>query len=120
MSEKISLQKRTLSFWASLNARGPTEKDRALEIWLQYNKRLLKEFMKTSFPLLCFDWKESVLHKRFFDACEEMGLRVDRHQQDFFRHNYATIPKLVENHYSRRLRAHTNSYVIYMSVAEQC
>ena len=87
---------------------------------MQHNKRLLNEFEKRPFPLLCFDSEEPILLKRYFDTRKELGLRVDRHQQEIFPHNYATRPKLVANNYPRRLRAHANSYVMYVSVADQC
>lgn len=87
---------------------------------MQHNKRLLSEFEKRPFPLLLFGSEGPVLLKRFFDTRKEPGLRVDMHQQEIFRHNYATRPKLVTHNYPRRLRAHTNSDVMYMSVADQC
>ncbi|MCK5666180.1 MAG: sulfotransferase [Thiotrichaceae bacterium] len=105
----IGIFRHPLSVWNSLNVRGEIEKERALEMWLLYNSRLLNEYEKKPFPLLCFDWEESILHKRFFDVCDEMGLSADRHQLDFFsaklRHNTEIssepLPSQVQYTYQR-------------------
>lgn len=80
----VGIFRHPLSVWSSLNSRWATEKEQALAMWLHYNKRLLVEYEKKPFPLLCFDWDDLVLHKRFFGVCEALKLSTNQHQQDFF------------------------------------
>lgn len=80
----VGIFRHPFSVWSSLNARGAIEKYAAFSMWLQYNKRLLDEYNERAFPLLCFDWSERVLHDRFYEICEDLGLSTDRHHQDFY------------------------------------
>lgn len=59
---------------ASLAARGRMQFPRALELWADYNTRLLALHRRRTFPLLCFDDPEPVLHQRLDRALHAVGL----------------------------------------------
>ena len=46
----------------------------ALELWYQYNRRLLREYQNSPFPILCFDWDEQVFHQRLDAVLTGLGL----------------------------------------------
>ncbi|QKE65039.1 sulfotransferase family protein [Aquipseudomonas campi] len=58
----------------SLAARGEMPQEQAFALWLAYNKRLLKLYRQTKFPLLCFDEDEAVLHRKLDVVLDELGL----------------------------------------------
>lgn len=67
--------------WAvahSLAQRSPDQMSvaRGLELWYDYNARLLALHNARPFPLLCFDWEESVLHAALSRALPPLGLNL--------------------------------------------
>ena len=60
----------------SLHNRSGMPLEQGLELWYQYNRRLLMQYRQGSFPILCFDDEpdefqrklQRVLHKLGFDA----------------------------------------------------
>ncbi len=46
----------------------------ALELWAAYNRRLLKEYRRQPFPLLCFDWEEQQFHEKLHAVHQHLEL----------------------------------------------
>ncbi len=46
----------------------------ALSLWYEYNKRLVRRYKISPFPLLCFDWPEEVFHAALDKALLKVGL----------------------------------------------
>jgi hypothetical protein len=82
----IGIFRHPLAVAASLDRRsagGMTRKE-ALELWYQYNKRLLKEYQKAPFPLLSFDWEEERFHQRLNEILVDLGLKALEPEQRFY------------------------------------
>ena len=58
----------------SLAARGGMPEEKALGLWLHYNRRLLALHGRRPFPLLCFDESEEQLHARLDTVLCSLGL----------------------------------------------
>jgi hypothetical protein len=73
--EFIGVFRHPISVAQSLNSRsgGQMSIAAATSLWYQYNKRLLKEYRRAAFPLLCFDWDEETFHSRLDEAVGTLG-----------------------------------------------
>lgn len=60
----------------SLDARGGMQRQKAFDLWLAYNARLMRLYRQNPFPVLCFDEPESVLLNKLDKVMREMGLNV--------------------------------------------
>jgi hypothetical protein len=72
----IGIFRHPLAVAASLDRRsaGGMPRKTALELWYQYNQRLLREYQNSPFPILCFDWDEQVFHQRLDAVLTGLGL----------------------------------------------
>lgn len=59
----------------SLAARGGMPEQKALDLWLHYNRRLLALHDRRPFPILCFDEPEEQLRHQLDVVLESMGLK---------------------------------------------
>jgi hypothetical protein len=82
----IGIFRHPLAVAASLDRRsaGGMPGKTALELWYQYNRRLLKEFQNSRFPLLCFDWEEQLFHQRLNQVLQQLGLEPLDPEQQFY------------------------------------
>ena len=48
--------------------------EQGMQLWLNYNQRLLQERQKSAFPLLCFDQEPEAFRASLRNACESLGL----------------------------------------------
>jgi hypothetical protein len=82
----IGIFRHPLAVAASLDRRsaGGMPRKTALELWYQYNQRLLREYQHSPFPLLCFDWEEQVFHQRLDQVLMDLGLQPLAPEQRFF------------------------------------
>jgi hypothetical protein len=55
-----------------------------LDIWYQYNRRLVAEYKRSPFPMLCFDWEEEKFHQRLNVAHSELGLKLLEDSDRFY------------------------------------
>lgn len=69
---------------ASLAYRNEMPTDEALSLWYGYNNRLLSEYMRKPFPLLCFDEEELVIKEKMARVAGVLGLDGSPDRQHFF------------------------------------
>ena len=56
-----------------------------LEVWYQYNLRLIEKHRRLPFPIVCFDWEESTyIQEISYIAKEYLSLEVDNKNISFF------------------------------------
>jgi hypothetical protein len=79
----VGIFRHPMAVATSLNKRGNMPIKQGLELWYQYNCRLLEEKKNNAFPLLCFDWSEQELHDKLNTVANELGLG-DISQDDKF------------------------------------
>lgn len=97
---------------ASLGRRSKMARKEALALWYAYNKRLLQEYRRAPFPVLCFDYPEQEFQQYLGGVIEGLGLQragADQHFYDDGLKNFdprsgARLPLKVWHLY-RRLRA---------------
>ncbi|MCX2980646.1 sulfotransferase family protein [Halieaceae bacterium IMCC14734] len=58
----------------SLRVRSDMPRNRALKLWYVYNKRMLQEYKKGPFPILCFDDSEENFHANLNRALDILGV----------------------------------------------
>ncbi len=105
----VGIFRHPLAVAASLESRNLMARDRALELWLEYNLRLIDAHERFGpFPLLSFDWERDRLHEALFQSCRTLGLDDSPHRQDFYaedlKHNRVVsghLPAEVEAAYIR-------------------
>lgn len=68
---------------ASLWARGEMPRETAYELWLNYNRRLLKLYRQNAFPVLCFDESETDLLPKLDKVIENLGLQTNPAERFF-------------------------------------
>jgi hypothetical protein len=55
-----------------------------LEAWYKYNTKLLTEYKKSPFPILCFDDTEDIFHQKMYRVIKNMGLNQLRDEDPFY------------------------------------
>jgi hypothetical protein len=83
----------------SLNKRGKIPIETGIELWYRYNKKLMNEYKKNNFPLLCFDWSEEILHSKLNQAAIELNLGAISEEDIFYssklrHHNISSTDEL--------------------------
>ena len=68
----------------SLQKRSDMPSEQALALWYAYNRVLLKEYRKKSFPILCFDEDEEVFHQKLDAVAGQLGLNKGVSEQRFY------------------------------------
>lgn len=86
----------------SLEARGGMPQEQALKLWKAYNERLLKLQHEFSFPLLCFDEDEAILHDKLNVVLQQMELAPLAGERFFSaelkHHHQQSLPLPQEHH----------------------
>jgi hypothetical protein len=67
----------------SRNGDAMSQRD-ALELWYTYNRRLLKRYKNSPFPLLCFDWPEEIFQQSLNKALCRVGLTPSTDAEPFY------------------------------------
>ncbi len=68
----------------SLEKRSGKLREDSLKLWYAYNSRLMQEYKKKPFPMLCFDDEESVLDEKIFQVADQLGLAGRPDDTKFF------------------------------------
>ncbi|MCZ6828481.1 MAG: sulfotransferase family protein [Gammaproteobacteria bacterium] len=74
---RVGIFRHPLAVAASLGYRqgsAAMSEQQALQIWQHYNKKLLAEYKRSPFPILCFDWEESLFHEKLNVVHGQLGL----------------------------------------------
>lgn len=74
---RVGIFRHPLAVAASLGYRqgsADMSEQKGLDLWLAYNKKLLEEYKRDRFPILCFDWSEQEFHEKLALAQQQLGL----------------------------------------------
>jgi hypothetical protein len=75
--QRVGIFRHPLAVAASLEYRqgsAAMSETQALRIWHHYNKKLLAEYKRCAFPILCFDWQEAEFHDKLNAVHSQLGL----------------------------------------------
>ncbi len=84
---RVGIFRHPLAVAASLGYRhGATAlpEQKSLELWYAYNRKLLKEYQRSPFPILCFDWEERLFHDRLALVQQQLGLAAVADDAHFY------------------------------------
>lgn len=82
--QAVGIFRHPLAVARSLQARGDMPPDRALELWLAYNRRLLDEWRATRLPVLSFDGTEGAFRAQVSALGELLRFPGDLGRETFF------------------------------------
>lgn len=84
--EYVGIFRHPMATAQSLNSRPalPITIEQGLQMWLDYNDALLKEYKRKPFPLFCFDWSEDVFHTRLNQLHTQLHLKPVATEQRFY------------------------------------
>lgn len=68
----------------SLHHRNKLSMAHGFGLWLHYNRLLLREYQRSPFPMLSFDWDEDTFHQRLNAVLPELGLQPLGEEDRFF------------------------------------
>ena len=80
----IGIFRHPLAVARSLHDRSGMPRDQGLELWYQYNRRLIRQYRKGAFPLLCFDDQQAEFERKLRSALDEIGLDTRDWQGEFY------------------------------------
>jgi hypothetical protein len=82
----IGIFRHPLSVASSLIRRNSDDftQESALQLWHAYNLQLLNLYRRSAFPILCFDWSESVFHTALDKALLKIGLNPALNGERFY------------------------------------
>ncbi len=80
----IGIFRDPLAVAQSLHNRSGMPHDEGLELWYQYNRRLLRQFREQAFPLLCFDREQTIFQQQLHDVLLKLGLDTGEWQGEFY------------------------------------
>lgn len=75
--DRVGIFRHPLAVAASLGYRhGATAlpEQKSLDLWYVYNRKLLEEYKRDPFPILCFDWEEQLFHDKLALVQQQLGL----------------------------------------------
>lgn len=84
--EFVGIFRHPMAVAQSLNSRPalPISIEQGLQLWLDYNQALLKQYEQKSFPLFCFDWSEDEFHHKLDTLHNELKLKPIAADQRFY------------------------------------
>jgi len=84
--EFVGIFRHPMAVAQSLNSRPalPISIEQGLQMWLVYNRALLKQYEQKPFPLLCFDWSEEAFHQHLNELHTELKLKPISPDQRFY------------------------------------
>jgi hypothetical protein len=68
----------------SLQRRSDMPREQALLLWYSYNRLLLNEYRRKSFPVLCFDEDEKIFHEKLDQLVGYLGLEKNTEDNRFY------------------------------------
>ncbi len=83
----IGIYRHPFAVALSLGARGSgigMDVDKAYDLWNDYNKCLLNEYCKSTFPVFSFDWDEEYFHEKINKLNTKLGLNQIKENERFF------------------------------------
>ncbi|WP_133300655.1 sulfotransferase family protein [Seongchinamella sediminis] len=80
----IGIFRHPLAVAQSLAKRSGMPTDQGLELWYQYNRRLLRQYREAPFPLLTFDDEQSCFQRKLQRALTNLGFDAGAWQGEFF------------------------------------
>ncbi|TDG13012.1 sulfotransferase family protein [Seongchinamella unica] len=83
----IGIFRHPLAVAQSLANRSGMPIDQGLELWYEYNRRLLRQYREAAFPLLSFDDEQSLFQNKLQQVLGAMGFDATRWQGEFFDEN---------------------------------
>ena len=93
---RVGIFRHPLAVAASLGYRqgsADMPEQKGLELWLAYNRKLLEEYKRDPFPVLCFDWSEEEFHEKLALLHQQLGLPALADEDRFYNtmlKNYAS------------------------------
>ena len=84
--EYVGIFRHPMAVAQSLNSRPalPISIEQGLQMWLTYNRALLKTYELQPFPLFCFDWSEDEFHHKLDHLHRQMQLQPVPADQRFY------------------------------------
>jgi hypothetical protein len=85
--QRIGIFRHPLAVAASLEYRqgsADMSEQRALRLWQHYNEKLLAEYRRSPFPVLCFDWDEAQFHQKLDTVHRQLGLPTLAAEERFY------------------------------------
>jgi len=84
--EFVGIFRHPMAVAQSLNSRPalPISIEQGLQMWLAYNRALLKEYEQKPFPLFCFDWNEDEFHHKLNVLHADLKLKPLPADQRFY------------------------------------
>mgnify|MGYP001813802274 FL=1 len=83
----IGIFRHPLAVAQSLSNRSGMPIGQGLELWYEYNRRLLRQYREQAFPLLSFDEEQSVFQQKLQQVLSAMGFDARSWQGEFFDEN---------------------------------
>ncbi len=80
----IGIFRHPLAVAESLRRRGGMPHARALDLWYDYNRRLLQEWRRAEFPLLCFDDEQPLFQHKLRKVLADMAFDDAGWKGDFY------------------------------------
>jgi hypothetical protein len=84
--EFVGIFRHPMAVAQSLNSRPalPITIEQGLQMWLAYNRALLKQYEQKTFPLFCFDWSEDEFHHKLDTLHTQLQLKPVSADQRFY------------------------------------
>jgi hypothetical protein len=89
----IGIFRHPLAVARSLSNRSGMPVEQGLELWYQYNRRLLRQYRESTFPVLCFDDEQEIFQQKLRTILSEMGFDASAWQGEFFDENLRSAHK---------------------------
>ena len=83
----IGIFRHPLAVARSLQNRSGMPLEQGLELWYQYNRRLLREYREQPFPVLCFDADQTEFQHKLHTVLADMGFDADEWRGEFYDEN---------------------------------
>lgn len=68
----------------SLHNRSGMPHEQGLELWYEYNRRLLRQYREGAFPLLCFDDEPEVFQDKLHRVLHDLGFAAHEWEGEFY------------------------------------
>ncbi len=80
----IGIFRHPLAVVKSLDTRGGMTRERGCDLWYEYNRRLLREYRRRPFPILCFDDGVEQFQHKLRNVLAQMGFDTAGWQGEFY------------------------------------
>ena len=100
----IGIFRHPLAVAQSLHNRSGMPMEQGLELWYQYNRRLLRQYRDCRFPVLCFDVEQDQFQQKLHTVLADMGFNADEWQGEFFDENLRSAHRESEGEMPWKIR----------------